>query len=123
MTVQRIGKENYIKLTVSEKKDENPNLSRNPIGETNIEAFESKKLSNYNGEIQLKINSKNGKYEYHFSIDGGSSYEKLGETPDNILLGMMYTGANMGIYATSNGQKSNTYADFDWVHYKGLVRN
>ena len=123
LTVQRIGKENYIKLTVSEKKDENPNLSSNPIGETNIEAFESKKLSNYNGEIQLKINSKNGKYEYHFSIDGGSSYEKLGETPDNILLGMMYTGANMGIYATSNGQKSNTYADFDWVHYKGLVRN
>ena len=60
LTVQRIGKENYIKLTVSEKKDENPNLSSNPIGETNIEAFESKKLSNYNGEIQLKINSKNG---------------------------------------------------------------
>ena len=80
-------------------------------------------MSNYTGEIQLKITSKNGKYEYHFSIDGGSSYEKLGETPDNILLGMMYTGANMGVYATSNSQKSNNYADFDWVHYKGLVRN
>ena len=35
----------------------------------------------------------------------------------------MYTGANMGVYATSNSQKSTNYADFDWVHYKGLVRN
>lgn len=123
LTVQRIGKDNYIKLTVSEKRDKNPNLSSTTIGDTNVEAFKSKKLSNYNGEILLKIQSKNGKYVYHFSVNGGSSYEKLGETPDNILLGMMYTGANMGVYATSNGQKSNNYADFDWVSYKGLVRN
>ena len=36
---------------------------------------------------------------------------------------MMYTGANMGVYATSNGSKTNSYADFDWVSYKGFVRN
>ena len=58
-----------------------------------------------------------------FQPMGGIVMKKLGETPDNILLGMMYTGANMGVYATSNGSKTNSYADFDWVSYKGFVRN
>jgi alpha-N-arabinofuranosidase len=123
LTVQRIDKQNYIKLTVSEKRDNNPNLSSVNILGSDVKAYKSKVLENYKGEILLKITSKNNKYLYHFSIDGGHSYEKLGETPDNILLGMMYTGANVGIYATSNGQKTNSYADFDWVKYSGFERN
>lgn len=123
LTVQKIGKEHYVKLTVQQKKDRMTILSNaDTIPGTNIKAFKSKALPNYNGEILLKMASKNGKYTYHFSIDGGISYEKLAETPDNILLGMMYTGANMGIYATSNGEKTNAYADFDWVSYKGFVK-
>jgi alpha-N-arabinofuranosidase len=123
LTIQRIDKQNYIKLTVSEKRDNNPNLSSANILGSDVKAYKSKVLENYKGEILLKITSKNNKYLYHFSIDGGHSYEKLGETPDNILLGMMYTGANVGIYATSNGQKTNSYADFDWVKYSGFERN
>jgi alpha-N-arabinofuranosidase len=123
LTIQRIDKQNYIKLTVSEKRDNNPNLSSTNILGSDVKAYKSKVLENYKGEILLKITSKNNKYLYHFSIDGGHSYEKLGETPDNILLGMMYTGANVGIYATSNGQKTNSYADFDWVKYSGFERN
>lgn len=123
LTIQRIDKQNYIKLTVSEKRDNNPNLSSANILGSDVKAYKSKVLENYKGEILLKITSKNNKYLYHFSIDGGLSYEKLGETPDNILLGMMYTGANVGIYATSNGQKTNSYADFDWVKYSGFERN
>ena len=123
LTIQRIDKQNYIKLTVSEKRDNNPNLSSANILGSDVKAYKSNVLENYKGEILLKITSKNNKYLYHFSIDGGLSYEKLGETPDNILLGMMYTGANVGIYATSNGQKTNSYADFDWVKYSGFERN
>ncbi len=123
LTVQKIGKQDYIKLSVNEKRDSNPSLSSSNIEGSNVEAFKSKVLNNYEGVIQLKILSKNGIYSYHFSTNGGDSYEKLGETPDNILLGMMYTGANMGVYATSNGSKTNSYADFDWVSYKGFVRN
>ena len=123
LTVQKIGKENYIKLTVSEKRDNNPNLSSFSVSGSDVKAYKSKLLIKYSGDILLKITSKNSKYLYHFSVDGGSSYELLGETPDNILLGMMYTGANVGIYATSNGQKTNSYADFDWVRYNGFERN
>ena len=92
------------------------------IPNTEVKAFKSKALPSYAGEILLKIASKNGKYLYFFSTDGGASYEKLAETPDNIVLGMMYTGANVGIYATSNGQETTGYADFDWVSYKGFVK-
>ena len=123
LTVQKIGKENYIKLTVSEKRDNNPNLSSFSVSGSDVKAYKSKLLKKYSGDILLKITSKNSKYLYHYSVDGGNSYEELGETPDNILLGMMYTGANVGIYATSNGQKTNSYADFDWVRYNGFERN
>jgi len=124
LTVQRIGKQHYLKLSVSEKRDrQKKNLSNSEtIAGSNVNAYKSKALPNYKGEILLKIASKNGKYLYHYSLDGGASYEKLGETADNILIGMMYTGANVGVYATSNGQKTNAFADFDWVSYKGFVK-
>ena len=110
-------------MTVSEKRDNNPNLSSFSVSGSDVKAYKSKLLKKYSGDILLKITSKNSKYLYHYSVDGGNSYEELGETPDNILLGMMYTGANVGIYATLNGQKTNSYADFDWVRYNGFERN
>lgn len=123
LSVQKIGKEHHLKLTVKEK---NKNVSAMTdsakFPNDKINAYKSIALPNYDGEILLKISSKNGKYSYFFSTDGGADYTKLAETPDNLLLGMMYTGANVGIFATSNGQKSNGYADFDWVSYKGFVK-
>tara|TARA_A100001015_G_scaffold305512_1_gene398346 strand:+ start:3191 stop:4942 length:1752 start_codon:yes stop_codon:yes gene_type:complete len=123
LSVQKIGKEHHLKLTVKEK---NKNVSAMTdsakFPNDKINAYKSIALPNYDGEILLKISSKNGKYSYFFSTDGGADYTKLAETPDNLLLGMMYTGANVGIFATSNGQKSNGYTDFDWVSYKGFVK-
>ena len=123
LTVQKIGNEHFVKVTVKEKNNQVTAMTDSAkIPNTEVKAFKSKALPSYAGEILLKIASKNGKYLYFFSTDGGASYEKLAETPDNIVLGMMYTGANVGIYATSNGQKTNGYADFDWVSYKGFVK-
>jgi alpha-N-arabinofuranosidase len=123
LTVQKRGKEHHVKLTVKEK---NKNVSAMTdsakFPNDKINAYKSMPLPNYNGEILLKISSKNRKYSYFFSTDGGANYTKLAETPDNILLGMMYTGANVGVFATSNGQKTSGYADFDWVSYKGFVK-
>ena len=83
------------------------------FADTNVKAFKLKALSDYKNNILLKITAKNGKYLYFFSLNDGLTYEKLSETSDNILLAMMYTGANIGVYATSNGKKSSGYADFD----------
>ena len=57
-----------------------------------------------------------------YSNDNGDSFTTLWQTPDNILLSLGYTGAQMGVYATSNGKKTNAYADFDWIRYKGIIK-
>ena len=46
----------------------------------------------------------------------------LKETKANHILSKGYTGAYLGVYATSNGKNSNDYADFDWVNYKGFEK-
>ena len=79
LTVQIIGKQHHLKLSVSEKSDrQKTNLSNSEtIAGSNVKAYKSKALPNYKGEILLKIASKNGKYLYYYSLDGGASYEKL----------------------------------------------
>lgn len=123
LTVQKVGKKHYVKLTVKEKNNGVTAMTDSALFvDTNVKAFKSKALSDYKNNILLKITAKNGKYLYFFSLNDGITYEKLSETSDNILLAMMYTGANIGVYATSNGKKSSGYADFDWVSYKGFVK-
>lgn len=114
LTVQKQGKEHIIKLTVHEK-DNKPALSLSPF-------IKSKILPKYNGQIILKITSRDGFYSYMYSNDNGDSFTTLWQTPDNILLSLGYTGAQMGVYATSNGKKTNAYADFDWIRYKGIIK-
>ena len=41
------------------------------------------------------------------------------QTSAHLLLSNGYTGAYLGMYASSNGQPTGQHADFDWVHYKG----
>jgi alpha-N-arabinofuranosidase len=69
----------------------------------------------YNDEIVLKILSKNNKYTYHYSIDGGNSFMLFSETKANLVLCKGYIGTNLGLYATSNGNKTKEYAEFNWV--------
>ena len=123
LTVQKIEKKHYVKVSLKDKSDKISSLSDSGItSNPELKAYKSKALPNYKGEILLKIESKNEKYLFSFSLDGGVTYDKLAETPDNLLLGMMYTGANIGVYATSNGQKTQGYVDFEWVSYKGYPR-
>lgn len=41
----------------------------------------------------------------------------------NHILSKKYTGAYLGIFASSNGKKTKEYANFDWVRYKGSERH
>jgi alpha-N-arabinofuranosidase len=82
----------------------------------------SAELNNYPGAIQFKVISGHGKYLYQYSLDGGQTYVDFYESADDIVLCYGYIGTNLGLYATSNGQKSKDFADFDWVKYQGFVR-
>jgi alpha-N-arabinofuranosidase len=50
-------------------------------------------------------------------------FKLLDTTKANLILSKKYTGAYLGVYASSNGRKTNEYADFYWVRYKGFERN
>ncbi len=114
--------DNYMNFIVV-RKNGNPTLRLN-ISEKDKEATVKKEnmLSNYNDEIILKVVSKNDKYHFTYSLNGGNSFKSFITTGADYILSDGYTGAFMGIYATGNGRSTKAYADFDWVSYKGHPR-
>ena len=114
--------DNYINFTIIEK-DHQPVLQLK-INERKKEAYISKSetIKNYKGDIIFKIISQNGKYQYFYSLDEGKTFLKFQETASDLIICRGYTGAYLGIYASSNGQPSKGFADFDFVTYKGYPR-
>lgn len=77
------------------------------------------KLAGYNGAIAFSVVSQDARYHYTYSLDGGATRIAFAETAADHILSRGYTGAYLGIYATSNGQPCAAFADFDWVKYAG----
>ncbi len=114
--------DNYMNFTVV-LKNGNPTLQL-IISEKGKEAVvkKDKILTDYKGEIILKVISGNDKYHFVYSLNGRKSFTSFVTTEADYILSDGYTGAFLGIYATGNGQSTDTYADFDWVNYKGHPR-
>ena len=79
-------------------------------------------LDDYSGAVLLRLESREGRYRFGYSTDGGESFEPFAETDATHVLSRGYTGAYIGVYATSNGRKSSGFADFDQVRYQGYER-
>lgn len=85
--------------------------------------IEQIKIVKYKNNIILKIAATNHKYNFSYSLDGNTTpFIPVKETKANLILSKGYTGAYLGILATSNGIKTNDYADFDWINYKGFQK-
>jgi len=108
-TVEKVDGQPVLKLAIKERKED-------------LKIVKQQTLSNYKGSITFKVISKNDQYEYFYSLNNGASFTSFATTPDNIVICYGYIGTNVGIYATSNGQPTAEYADFDWVSYEGYQR-
>jgi alpha-N-arabinofuranosidase len=108
-TTTRKARETVLKLTVKEREKESRVEKR-------VE------LSGFKGKIIFKVISGDHRYHFLYSTNGGRIYKKFADMPATLILSHGYTGAYLGIYATSNGKSSGEYADFDWVKYKGHQR-
>ncbi len=75
-------------------------------------------LSSYNGSIIFKVISDNKTYKYYYSLSDLNTFRFFVETPSDKILSKGYTGAYCGLYSTTNGEKIDAYADFDWVILK-----
>ncbi len=75
----------------------------------------------HNG-IVFKLISQNSNYQFFYSVDDGKSFALLTTTAADGVISRKYTGANLGLYSTGNGEDTGDFADFDWVQYQGFER-
>jgi alpha-N-arabinofuranosidase len=84
---------------------------------TRPQVLKKMKLVDYDGSINLQVLSRNHEYVFVYSMDNNELVE-FHRTEAHFLLSKGYTGAFLGLYATSNGSKTKDFADFDFVEYK-----
>ena len=72
-----------------------------------------------NGPVLLKVIGNKEFYSFEFA-QANNPFEKMSEVDTRFLSSVTvggFTGNFIGLYATGNGQKANTPADFDWFSY------
>lgn len=79
----------------------------------------------YNSErVQLKVEARGQNYSFFYRADERDKWNLLlGGANGTVLstdLAGGFTGAYMGMYASSQGSESTSYADFDWFSYEEL---
>ena len=88
-----------------------------------IETSIASKKIDFNAKlpVHLKVESCNNNYRFYYALKN-DDFQLLSETSGDLLLSNGYTGAHIGLYATSNGKESTGYADFDMVEYYSVKR-
>jgi alpha-N-arabinofuranosidase len=79
-----------------------------------------KELPLGHGPVQLRIRGTQEYYTFEYSQTNGH-FQKIGEVDTRFLSSETvggFTGVFIGVYATGNGQKSESPADFDWFGYE-----
>lgn len=111
---------NFLSLTLKQSSDDIA-LELKLMNEIQT-SIASKKID-YNSKlpIQLKVESFNNKYHFYYALEN-QKFQLLAEAAANHLLSHGYTGAHIGLYATSNGEMSTGYVDFDRVEYKSVKK-
>ncbi len=115
LVVER-DKDNYFKFTIVMESGQ-PQLRL--VKRSSDQAVDETiaKMGVQSGSVHLKILSEGVNYSFSYSFDG-KNWKVLGDKVDGRLLGMAgsgrFTGTFIGMYASSNGSKSQNHVDFDW---------
>jgi alpha-N-arabinofuranosidase len=115
--------DNYLNFTVI--REGSDVLLRLTLAEPGAEprTIEEIELPDYEGRITLAVSSRDGEYAYTYSLGRESEPVRFARTgAHHILARGSYTGAFLGVYATTNAGDAGPYADFDWVRYRGVER-
>ncbi len=74
------------------------------------------------GQVMLKVAALGQDYRF-YTAEQPQAWQALGDAVDGRILSTQlaggFTGAYVGMYASSNGTASTTVADFDWFDYRG----
>ena len=106
-TLAREGGDHVLRVTLAE-----PGSPPSVIGQA--------ALGDYIGEIFFKTEMRDGEYAFDWALHENGEYTEFARLPGYVILSRGYTGAHLGLYATSNGGNGEDHADFDWVMYRVL---
>ena len=106
--------ENYVSFSV--RKEADGMLVEVLHNKKKVQTIKAHKLNSYKGEIRFKLVSANDTYTFSYATKG-KRYKVLTTTPADLVLFSGFTGAHIGLYATSNGQDNNDFSDYDWINY------
>jgi alpha-N-arabinofuranosidase len=113
--------DNYFTFTVKKERETYSLVLRLAEPNTKIATIKDVELPDYAQGIGFKVVSKDKTYTFYYTLDH-STFRPFATTNADHILSRKYTGAYLGLYASSNGKKSEDYADFDWVSYKAFER-
>ena len=106
--------ENYVSFSV--RKEADGMLVEVLHNKKKVQTIKAHKLNSYKGEIRFKLVSANDTYTFSYATKG-KRYKVLTTTPADLVLFSGFTGAHIGLYATSNGQDNNDFSDYDWINF------
>lgn len=109
--------DNHIGLTLRRKNGRHVLRLSLAVPGSEPEASTQAVIENYIGEIYFKAVTRDGEYAFDWALHENGEYTEFARLPGNLLLSQGYTGAYLGLYATTNGLEQREYADFDWVMY------
>jgi len=79
-----------------------------------IRSIQQVNLPSYRGEIILRVLADRQRWRFEYALEA-DMFHLCAETRSDHILSSGYTGAYLGLYASSNGRQTTPYADFDWV--------
>ncbi len=107
--------DNYINFTLI-KDDGKHYLQAYVVKNGELISTKKEHLEQFKGQIKFKVIADKEAYKLYFSTKG--IHFNLFVTLDgSSLKSNGYTGAHLGLYATSNGKKTKDSASFDYVNY------
>ena len=107
--------DNYINFTLI-KDDGKHYLQAYVVKNGELISTKKEHLEQFKGQIKFKVIADKEAYKLYFSTKG--THFNLFVTLDgSSLKSNGYTGAHLGLYATSNGKKTKDSASFDYVNY------
>ncbi len=107
--------DNYINFTLI-KDNGKHYLQAYVVKNGELISTKKEQLEQFKGQIKFKVIADKEAYKLYFSTKG--TYFNLFATLDgSSLKSNGYTGAHLGLYATSNGKKTKDSASFDYVNY------
>ena len=107
--------DNYINFTLI-KEDNQMLLQSYVLKNDKLIIDVRERLSQYNGSLKFKVVSDKHNYKLYYSLDE-IIFNYFTTLNGNVIKSTGYTGAHLGLYATSNGKETSDLASFDFVNY------